>query len=291
MVKRAPQTLATSLIGRSRERAQIEACLAAGRHVLVEGPVGVGKTTLVSALLKSRGERMIRVDGDHRFTEQKLTGWFDPNLVLKKGYTEATFVPGPLVEAMRTGATLFINELNRLPESVQNVLLPAIDEGQLALPRLGVVKAKAGFRVVATQNPKEFVATSHLSEALLDRFEWVPLAPQSAEEEAEIVRAHLAPKARALDLVPQIVELIRRSRDFEGIRRGASVRAAIALAEVAEAHLARGATLEAAIFDAAWTALPTRIEIDPGHSREKVMAELLAGLDSDGIASASKKKS
>ena len=47
-------------------------------------------------------------------------------LVLAKGYNEETFFAGPLVAAMRDGLVLFVNELNRMPESVQKVLLPAL---------------------------------------------------------------------------------------------------------------------------------------------------------------------
>jgi RND family efflux transporter MFP subunit len=77
--------------------------------------------------------------------------------------------PVPLVRAMESGGVLFVNELNRMPEGVQNVMLPAMDEGRIEVPMLGTVQARDGFVVVATQNPAEFVATSHLAEALLAR--------------------------------------------------------------------------------------------------------------------------
>src|SRR5258708_7541181 len=158
-----------ALVGRQTELGQLEACLRAQRNVLLEGPVGVGKTHLALAVTARLGRPVFRIDGDGRYSEQKLSGWFDPPTVIKKGFSEDAFVPGPLVEAMRSGGILFINELNRLPEGVQNVLLPAIDERVIVVPRLGQIPAKNGFLVVATQNPKEFVATSHLSEAILDR--------------------------------------------------------------------------------------------------------------------------
>ena len=91
---------------------------------------------------------------------------------------------------MREGAVLFINELNRMPESVQNVLLPALDERLVSVPHVGVVDAVDGFQVVATQNPVEYVATGHLSEALRDRFEHLALEYQDAEEEV----GHRAPR-------------------------------------------------------------------------------------------------
>ena len=38
---------------------------------------------------------------------------------------------------MREGSVLFLNELNRLPEAAQNLLLPALDEGLVEVPHLG----------------------------------------------------------------------------------------------------------------------------------------------------------
>ena len=176
------------IVGRADELSMALAVLLCGRHLLLEGPVGVGKTTVALAVCAHLGRATVRVDGDDRYSESKLTGWFDPPLVLAKGYSDDTFFAGPLVQAMREGSVLFVNELNRMPEAVQNVLLPALDEGLLIVPRIGEVRAAPGFQVVATQNPVEYIATGHLSEALLDRFEHVGLDYQNADEETEIVR-------------------------------------------------------------------------------------------------------
>src|SRR4051812_14822533 len=111
------------VVGRENERLQMRSCLKAKRNILLEGPVGVGKTHLALGSIRELGLAFFRIDGDSRYSEQKLSGWFDPPLVIKKGYNQETFIPGPLVEAMQQGAVLFINELNRLPEGVQNVLL------------------------------------------------------------------------------------------------------------------------------------------------------------------------
>src|SRR5688572_14091193 len=128
---------AHGIVGRSAELALLSACGRSRRHVLLEGPVGVGKTVLAKAVAASLGKTIVRVDGDGRYTEQKLTGWFDPPVVMKSGYTPDSFLAGPLVDAMRAGGVLFVNELNRMPEGVQNVLLPALDEGVIVVPKLG----------------------------------------------------------------------------------------------------------------------------------------------------------
>ena len=44
---------------------------------------------------------------------------------------------------------------------------------EVPAPLLGEVRAAEGFQVIATQNPVEYIATGHLSEALRDRFEHV----------------------------------------------------------------------------------------------------------------------
>lgn len=261
---------AVELVGREREAHLVRAALKAGRNILLEGPVGVGKTHLALSISGEMGVPVFRVDGDNRYSEQKLAGWFDPPLVLKQGFGEKSFVPGPLVEAMRTGGILFINELNRLPEGVQNVLLPAIDERFISIPRLGEVRAREGFRVVATQNPKEFVATSHLSEAILDRFELVVLGYQSEEEEIEIVTARLgALKGEAALLPTASVRLARLTREHPRVRRGASIRAAMSVTEIASVLMKEGAPLKQAFMEAILMALPTRIEIERDAEAER----------------------
>ena len=247
-----------NLVGRDTEVENLVHCVEAGKHVLLEGPVGVGKTFLVSAVSELLGREVIRVDGDSRYTEQKLTGWFDPPAVLKKGYGKESYFEGPLAKALQNGSILFINELNRMPEGVQNVLLPALDEKRIELPRIGVLKAKAGFTVIATQNPREFVATSHLSEALLDRFELITLSYQAEGEERDILKKSTSfeekPNATLLDWS---LHLVRATREDIHFKRGASIRAAISLYDIAQSL---GGSWED-FLRAALISLPTRVEL------------------------------
>ena len=244
------------VVGRDKEIALLVHCVRSGKHILLEGPVGVGKTHLVSAVAELLGKSVVRVDGDSRYTEQKLTGWFDPPTVLKKGYSAEAFFDGPLVQAMREGGILFINELNRMPEGVQNVLLPALDEKKIELQRIGDLKAKTGFCVIATQNPREFVATSHLSEALLDRFELVTLSYQTESDEKEILQNTRDGKENA-QLIEWSVHLVRATRSSHYFKRGASIRAGISIYDLAQSM---GGSWED-FLQAALIALPTRIEL------------------------------
>lgn len=248
------------LVGRDAEVDSLVHCVRAGKHVLLEGPVGVGKTFLVSAVAELLGKEVVRVDGDSRYTEQKLTGWFDPPTVLKSGYGKDSYFDGPLAQAMRDGAILFINELNRMPEGVQNVLLPALDEGRVEIPRIGELKAKTGFTVIATQNPREFVATSHLSEALLDRFELITLHYQNEQDEREILKnaTSFAEKGKSdPELLEWSLQLVRATRGSALFKRGASIRAGISLYDIA--HSMGGGWDN--FLRAAWISLPTRVEL------------------------------
>jgi MoxR-like ATPase len=268
--------LSQKRVGRSKEFERLSVCLMAERSVLLEGPVGVGKTFLALSVSDHTKKSIFRVDGDSRYTEQKLSGWFDPPTVLRKGYGKESFIPGPLVEAMESGGILFINELNRLPEGVQNVLLPALDEKMILVPRLGVIRAKPGFQILATQNPKEFVATSHLSEAILDRFELISMDYQSEGEEIEIVEDSLRGKVKGStlsDLSRASVRLVRGTRNHPKIRRGASIRAAISVADLTVGFLERKLTFKEAFLTAVLLALPTRIEIERSMDSNQSLKE------------------
>ena len=254
-------------MGRAAELGVALAVLSSGRHLLLEGPVGVGKTTVALAVCDHLERVTIRIDGDERYTENKLTGWFDPPIVLKTGYSEESFFAGPLVHAMREGAILFINELNRMPESVQNVLLPALDEGLLMLPRIGEVRAAPGFQVVATQNPVEYIATGHLSEALKDRFEHIPLAYQGEREEREIVRRETG--STDGELVASAVAIVRMTRDHPRFRKGASIRAAVGIVAIAEKLSGDDRLRQASL-----AALATRVEL-----RDEEEPDLASALD------------
>jgi gas vesicle protein GvpN len=246
----------SGIVGREKEIEKALAALASNKNLMIEGPVGVGKTVLAVAVAKHLGRPIMRVDGDERYTEQKLSGWFDPPIVLEKGYVPDAFIPGPLTSAMREGGVLFMNEMNRMPEGVQNILLPAMDEGIIEIPKIGTVHAEPGFVVIGTQNPREFVATTALSEALSDRFELLLLDYQSETEEIEIVKKNFAKSSD--ELVSRAVWITRKTRDHPNIRRGSSIRAAMSMVKIAptlSADLLEGMT------KAAHMALPTRIEM------------------------------
>ena len=260
------------IVGRTSELMRSLAAKAAGRHILLEGPVGVGKTEIAHALAAYLNTEFVRFDGDERYHPDKLVGHFDPPVVLEKGYSFDSFVSGPLIRAMNSGAILFANEINRCPESTQNVLLSAMDEARIVIPKLGEVNAKDGFFIIATQNPVEFIATTPLGEAIKDRFVWIRLDYQNANEEREIVAAKL--KEAPQDLVDYSVSIIRETRISPKLRRGASIRGAIDLASIIFEFEEQNIQTW---IDISIMALATKIELEDGIEEkiETVIEEIV----------------
>ncbi|MFX0211378.1 MAG: AAA family ATPase, partial [Candidatus Hodarchaeota archaeon] len=264
-----------NIIGRTRELHQIILARLANKHVIIEGPVGVGKTTIAQAITEFFSQDFIRIDGDERYTEAKLVGHFEPPLVIEKGWTWEAFVPGPLTDSMIKGSVLFINEANRLIEGTQNVLLPALDEHIIHIPKLGTINAKNGFFVVATQNPEAYIGTTVLSEALKDRFVWVRLDWQNIEEEISIVEAKINGKNEQTKQIAEFAsKVIRATRNHPNIRRGASIRGAIDLAKIV--NIIKSMKLDD-LKEIAVMTLATKIELEDGieTSIETVIKEIV----------------
>jgi MoxR-like ATPase len=81
----------------------------------------------------------VLVEGNAEPTPARLVGHHNPARVLREDYSPENFVAGPLVSAMQAGGFLYIEELNRAPEDTLNVLLAAMVEPEVAVPRVGTI--------------------------------------------------------------------------------------------------------------------------------------------------------
>jgi len=177
------------------------------------------------------------VEGNADLTPAKLVGHHNPARVLREDYSPENFVDGPLVEAMREGGFLYIEEFNRAPEDTLNTLLTAMAERRIAVPRVGEVVARDTFRVIASMNPYDNIGTTRLSTSVHDRLCRLAITYQDAVAERGIValRAPLPDLKPAVyeRLVADAVAVTRATREHEDIRQGSSVRGAIDLTLVA----------------------------------------------------------
>lgn len=266
-------------VDRARESELLEAALACGAHVVLEGPPGTGKSTLLRQVARHRETPFVLVEGNAELTPARLVGHFDPAQVMARGYHPDIFVDGPLLAAMREGALLYLEELNRVPEETLNVLLAVMSEGEVTVPRLGTVEAVTGFGVVAAMNPYDTVGTARVSSAVYDRTCRIAMGYQSPEAELQVLARCAPPRSMAWG--ERVVELVRATREHPQLRVGSSVRGAIDLVGIANA-LARARSVPEEDWqvglDAALVALSGRVRVDGSSDRspEAVIEELYA---------------
>ena len=299
------------IVGQEEAKLKIMASLLAGHHLLVEGPPGVGKTTLTKHLAASlpaievimgcpyhchpdspvcpnckarasAGERLerahitgeqrfVRIQGSPDLTAEDLLGDVDPTQAFKYGPQDhRAFTPGKLLKGNR--GIVFFDELNRVPEKLQNALLQVLEEGIATIGPYDV-DYPADFVMIATMNPRERAGVEELSDVLLDRFDVIKMGyPESMEREKDILLRY----GNTIDgidtpenVVNQIVTIVRATREEPWsmeLDQGASVRASLALYEKVQAMaLLRGrhtARMED-IRDAMASSLGTRIKPSP----------------------------
>ncbi|MBT0772499.1 MoxR family ATPase [Kineosporia sp. J2-2] len=284
--------VATHLVGREHELELVLSAVAAGRDLVLEGPPGTGKTTLLRAIADEWGIPLFYVEGNADLTPAKLVGHHNPARVLKEDYSEANFVPGPLLEAMRQGGFLYLEEFNRAPDDTLNTLLAALAERRIAVPRAGQVQASPTFRLIASMNPYDNVGTTRLSTSITDRLCRLSVDYQDESAEIGIVGLRTENGGKLGDLlVRDAVWVNRATRRHPHLRQGSSVRGAIDVVLVANQLAAIRGVSEAAdssdrldpesaypqlVLDAMTVSLSGRVHLDEvaDTTPERVIREI-----------------
>ncbi|XP_072761011.1 midasin [Anoplolepis gracilipes] len=136
--------------------------------VLLQGDTSVGKTSLISYLAKITGHVCVRINNHEHTDLEEYVGSYMADETGKLVFKE-----GILVDAMRKGYWIILDELNLAPSDVLEALNRVLDDNrELFIPETQqVVKAHKHFMLFATQNPPGlYGGRKVLSRAFRNRF-------------------------------------------------------------------------------------------------------------------------
>jgi len=179
--------LNASVLGAEAAVHELIAALLAGGHALIEGPPGVGKTTLAKTLAQSVSGVFKRV----QFTPDLLPADLVGYSLYRQDRDAFEFVEGPVFANL-----LLADEINRAGPRLQSALLECMNEGQVTVD--GSTRSlPAVFQVVATRNNRHRAGTFPLPAPQLDRFlVSIEMSLPDSETRAGILKQHAARLAR-----------------------------------------------------------------------------------------------
>jgi MoxR-like ATPase len=256
-----------------------------GKPVLIEGPVGTGKTELAKSTAAMTAARLIRLQcyegldegkalyewnyqkqllrilADSVGTMRRAGSWAD----LEAGiFTEDFLLPRPLLDAIRAPepVVLLIDEVDRLDVEAEALLLEILSDYQVSIPEIGTVPGRQVPMVFLTSN-----SSRDLSEALRRRCLYLYLDYPPAEREREIVRTRVPGISE--HLAGQVAALVSSLRRLD-LRQRPSVAQTL---EWARALL----TLGAADLDAGLVADSLRVLLSYQSDIERAASRLARG--------------
>nr|KAJ3422092.1 hypothetical protein HK105_001196 [Polyrhizophydium stewartii] len=199
--------------------------------VLIQGPTSAGKTSMVEYLAKRTGHRFLRINNHEHTDIQEYLGGYVSNeqgaLVFRDlipcMLPLARSLQGVLVEALRHGYWIVLDELNLAPSDVLEALNRLLDDNrELFLPETQeTIKPHPHFMLFATQNPAgQYGGRKQLSRAFRNRFLELHFSdiPEGELETILERRCRIAPSyaKKLVGVYKSLQKLRNTSRIFDG---------------------------------------------------------------------------
>lgn len=205
----------------------------AGLFVLIIGPKGTGKTTLVRDFARTKSAKLDSINFSLRTRESHLIG----TKTLNNG--SIVFDEGLLVRSMKCGSMLYLDEINSAEADVLLRLDEALDDRrQIVLKEStgDTVNAHRDWFVIATINPLTHVGTKELPPQLLSRFPVrIKLEYPPEDVESEIIKRHV-PKADSDSMMQgiRLANTLRKAASVEELDYSPSLRETISYSHLLE---------------------------------------------------------
>ena len=158
------------------------------KPILLKGPSGSGKTKLAQSVSNYFKQPMHSINCSVDLDAESLLGF--KTITQKGGETVIEFVEGPVIQAMKKGHILYIDEINMAKPETLPILHSVLDHRRmLTNPFTGeVIFAHKNFTVISAIN-EGYVGTSPMNEALKNRFVSFSVPYLSGDELKEVTSA------------------------------------------------------------------------------------------------------
>lgn len=201
--------------------------------VLIIGPKGTGKTSLVREFAATRGVNLESINFSLRTRESHLVG----TKSMKEG--SIGFEEGILIKSMKEGSMLYLDELNAAEADVLLRLDEALDDRRQIVLKESTgetIKAHKNWFAIATINPLSHVGTKELPPQLLSRFPIrIRLDYPPEETELRIITRHSSDShTEILKQGIKLANTLRQAAAVEELYYSPSLRETIAFAKLVD---------------------------------------------------------
>ena len=223
------------LIGLEKEKHAILLGVAQNFPVLLIGETGIGKTYSLQHVAQEEKKRIIRLSLNGEIGINELLGKW----LIRNGSTY--WQEGVLVEAMKNGWWIILDEINAALPEVLFVLNPLMDDSRaivLAEKDGEVVNAHPDFRIFATMNPcDEYAGTKEMNKALMSRFPIVlNYRNYNSDVELDIVKYQSGVEDTIARVMIDVANAIREAKKVKNIYHTVSTRDIVNWAKVFNAN-------------------------------------------------------